>query len=448
MDFSAGEAIKFISLSLSFFFIIGSYSILRSLKTSIFLGFVGKEYQPYTRIIVIILIVPCLLAYARLVDKVKRHQIVYAVLGIYVLLGLVFTALFAHPTIGIANTTTSPYRVLGWAFEIYMDLYSALVVSTFWGFINSSCTTAFANKSYGFIVAASRVGGMFTTVLALLITDVSMLSTTISIPLLVFIATLFLFGSIVGIWHIMRTVPEDELQSHSQVIEPKEEVVTKKPTKKTGLLEGLRIMLKEPYVLGIFGLVYSMEIISILFDYQWQVLLSIQTGNHIGKMSSFMLFYTFSFQALGFIFAVFGVSRFLSKIGLRACLLIMPIATALLTISFMTMPNLVTIFLALVVLRALNYGFNSPIREILYIPTTKDVQFKSKSWIESFGKSFSKFSGSALTLYSIRISPIDSLKSNSIYSLGFSLIYLFVSFFMGKRYLSTIREKKIVGEDT
>ena len=389
MQISAGETTKLLSLSLSFFFIIGSYSILRSLKTSIFLGFVGKEYQPYTRIIVILLIVPCLLAYARLVDKVKRHQIVYVILGIYTLLGFVFVGLFAHPTIGIANTTTSPYRFLGWAFEIYMDLYSALVVSTFWGFINSSSSTTFASKSYGFIVAASRIGGMTTTVLALLITDMSSLSSTTSIPLLVFIASLFLLGSAVSIWHLVRVVPEEDLLSHSDrqeqeklAKEKEHEATAKAKPKKTSIIEGLRIMLKEPYVLGMFGLVYSMEIISILFDYQWQVLLSIQTGNNIGKMSSFMLIYTFSFQALGFIFAVFGVSTFLKNLGLRACLLIMPVVTALLTISFMIFPSLVTIFVALVTLRALNFGFNAPIREILYIPTTKDVQFKSKSWIE------------------------------------------------------------------
>ncbi len=443
-SFNKSDRTKLIFFALSSFFIIASYSILRSLKTSVFLGFVGIEYQPYTQFLTIIMIVPCLLAYAKLVDNVKRHQIVYAIFGTFVLLGLIFAACFAHPTIGINNTVTSPYRILGWAFEIYMDLYSALILTTFWGFVNSTSSTEFANKSYGIIVAVSRFGGIGSTLTAFAFFHASTLSHSISIPLIAMLGSFLLLGVIFSVRYIMKHVASENLKSYEQL---HQSAATHKRKEKIGLLSGLKIMLQEPYTLGIFGLVYGMEIIQKLLEYQWQVMLSLHTSNHIGNMSSLMFLQTASFQALGFIFAFFGVSQLLKKIGIRSCLFIMPIATIFLSLAVLLAPSIAIIFLVLVVLRAINYGFNHPVREILFIPTTKDIQFKSKSWIESFGKTFAKTSGSALSLFSITQGPLYCLRATSLFSIGISAMYLFVSFFVGKRYVQTIKDNKIIGRD-
>ena len=71
------EIIKTIALAATFFCIIGSYSILRPLKTSVFFSLVGREYQPITKYVTILSLIPILLLYAKLVDKLKRYQLVY-----------------------------------------------------------------------------------------------------------------------------------------------------------------------------------------------------------------------------------------------------------------------------------------------------------------------------------------------------------------------------------
>jgi len=128
------DALKVLLSALTYFFIIGSYSILRSLKTSIFLGFVGIEYEPLAKIISIIVTIPIILFYSKIIDKVKRHQAVFCFLGIYAGLALLFALAFAHPVYGVQNTQASPTRILGWAFEFFMDLFQALIVGTFWSF--------------------------------------------------------------------------------------------------------------------------------------------------------------------------------------------------------------------------------------------------------------------------------------------------------------------------
>lgn len=442
------DLLKLILLACTFFCIIGSYSILRPLKTSVFLGLVGKEYQPISRLLSLLVIFPCGFLYSRLVDKLKRHHIFYTVIGIYAILCLTFSLLLAHPTIGVKNTATSPDRLLGWIFEVFMDLYSALVLTTFWGYANSISTPIFANKSYGLIVAASKIGGILTPLLGLLFLHKLPIAQHVSIPILILIAGILLVCAMYCIKKVISSLPDTYLHGYSDThTQPVNTEKTTEEKSKPGIFEGIKLMLTQPYVMGIFGLVYGMEVIAIIFDYQMQVLMSIETNNNIGSMSSFMFVYTASFQALGCLFAFFGTSTLLNRFGTLTCLMITPIALLLLSILTFLYPSLSTIFFVMIVLRALSYGFNYPVRETLYIPTVKNIQFKAKLWIDSFGKTFSKSSGSLFNHFLLYFSsnPFFILRVDSIYCMGIACAYGVVSLLIGKKYQKTVKNNEIIG---
>jgi len=434
------DALKIAFSAAAFFCIIGSYSILRSLKTSIFLGFVGREYEPIAKMLAIVIAIPVMFLYARIIDAFKRHQIVYCFLGTYIILGLFFAYCFAHPVYGIANTQTSPTRFIGWMFEIAMDLFQALIVGTFWSFLNSISTPSFAGKGYGPIVACSRLGGILTPVISLLMLEKSNLAPSFTIPFLTILASLLLIGAIFCIHHLKYSVPEQYLQGYESATNHDD------PKGTPGIFEGLRLMLTEPYVLGIFGLVFSFEVINIIFDYQMHVLMSIETNNQVGAMSSFMLLYTGTFQALSLLFALFGTSKLLGKFGVQRCLLIMPIIVIALALLPVFYPKLITIFFVMVMLRAFNYGFNHPLREILFIPTIKDIQFKSKAWIESFGRTLSKSTGSSLNYVAIKFSPYLCLILESAFSITLAVVWLVMAIAIGKRYVQTIASSSVIGK--
>ncbi len=450
------DVCKLILLAGAYFFIVGSYSILRSLKTSLFLGFVGKEFQPISRIISLFVIFPCGFFYSLLVDKLKRQQIFYAVIGTYAVLSIVFTIFLAHPDFGVKNEVVSPYRILGWAFEVFMDLYSALVITTFWGYANSISTPDFANKGYGPLTAISRFGGISTPLLGLLFLHKLPLATHVSIPILTFLSGLFLLSAMWCIRKLVVVVPAAKLHGYEAAYkqevasEKEEEKQHKKHPKadlKPSVFEGIRLMLTQPYVMGIFGLVYCFEFINVIFDYQMQVLMSIEMNNKIGAMSSFMFIYTSSFQTLGLVFALFGTSTLLKRVGTLYCLLIMPSALMGLSIILFVHPSLYTVFAVMIIMRALNYGFNYPIRETLYIPTVKDVQFKAKLWIDSFGKTLSKSSGSAFNhiLLYFAANPLVIVRIDSMYCIAVSCFYAVISLLVGKKYQKTIRNNEVIG---
>lgn len=442
LDIDIYDALKIAFSAVTFFFIIGSYSILRSLKTSIFLGFVGREYEPLAKMIAIVIAVPVMFLYARIIDAFKRHHIVYFFLGTYAVLSMFFAFWFAHPVYGVANTQTHPLRVVGWMFEIGMDLFQALVVGTFWSFLNSISTPSFANKGYGPIVAASRVGGILTPLISWLVLEKSALTPASSIPLLTALASLLLVGAISCIYHIKYSVPEKYLLGYETTTSHDD------PKGTPGIFEGLRLMLTEPYVLGIFGLVFSYEVINIIFDYQMHVLMSIETNNHVGAMSSFMMMYTGTFQALSLLFALFGTSKLLGTFGVQRCLLLMPLLVMILAVIPLLYPKLIAIFFVMVVLRAFNYGFNHPLREILFIPTVKDIQFKSKAWIESFGRTLSKSTGSTLNYVAISFSPYICLLMESAFSIALAGVWLVMAMAIGKQYVKTITHGRVIGKNS
>lgn len=438
------ELKKLLLLGGAFFFIIGTYSVIRPIKTSVFLGLVGKEYQPLTKLITIIMLVPVLFLYTKIVDKLRRYQVVYFFLMFYVVTIILMALILMHPVIGLQNTDTSPLRIFGWIFYLLIDLFPVLTVSTFWAFANSISTPEYAKKSYGKIVAFSRIGGIITPLISWFVIEKIPTTHATSIPILMISAAFLLLFAGLCIAQIKKIIPGYLLHGYEAVYQTEKD--KRKTKKKVGMLEGLKLMLTQPYVMGIFALVYLYEASSVILDYQMQVQMSIATNNSVAAMSSFMFIYTASFQVLGLVFSLFGTSALLKSIGVRFCLFIMPIATIFMMLGLISWPGLSTIFVIMVVLRALHYGFNAPVREILYIPTTKDIKFKSKAWIESFGRTLSKTSGSAFNFAYRGTAYMALTKINAGLIIGLSVIWGVVTFFIGKRFSNTIKNNKVIGE--
>lgn len=441
LDVDEFDGKKILYFALAFFFIIATSSILRALKTSIFLGMIGKEHLPKAKLLAIILIIPCMMLFSKLVDKLKRHQLVYFLVLFYAACCLIFSFFLLHPTIGLRNTQLSPFRIIGWSFEIFMDFYQALIIGTFWSFINSISTTKFATKSYGVITAMSRIGGILGSALGLVIINYSGLPGWQSIPLMIALSSICLTAVFAFVFKVKRTIPKDHLLGYNKI-------ETTTVNKKThGTLEGLKLMISNPYVFGIFGLVFFHEIVSTIFDYQFQYLLAVESQNDITLMSSFMMLYTISFQVVGLLFAIFGTISLLRRFGLQFCILLGPSVAFLSVIAFIIYPSLKTTFVIMVAIRAMHYGFNTPLRDMLYIPTIKDIQFKSKGWVDSFGRTFSQSFGSVFNEASRYVSASMGLILSSSFSMIVIVGWLFTAYLLGKKYTHTVANKQLIGSD-
>ncbi len=67
------NGLKLVLLAATFFLIIGSYTLVREIKSAIFMTVVGKEYIPWARLLVMIGLLPAVMFYSLLVDRIRRY---------------------------------------------------------------------------------------------------------------------------------------------------------------------------------------------------------------------------------------------------------------------------------------------------------------------------------------------------------------------------------------
>ncbi|HEB41721.1 MAG TPA: hypothetical protein ENI08_01720 [Candidatus Dependentiae bacterium] len=446
------ERLKLILLGLSYFLIIGAYTVTRDLKNSIFISIVGKEYIPWAKVIGMLVLIPAIFFYSRLVDRVRRYQLLCFYSLFFGLGSLIFMVFIGHPQIGISNTDTSPYRMFGWLFYFFIEGYSPFIVSVFWAFANSITSPESAKKNYGLMASGSKLGGMMSAGIVWILFSMSARASPDAFFTVVrthqlalgFSSLLLCFVPIV-ILTLMRRVPGHVLHGYEAVYQV-EKQKRKAGLEKTGVFAGLRMFTKYPYVLGIFGMVYFYEIIATVLGYL-RLGLAQSHSENISDVSRVLFEMVFKTHALGFLISFFGTGVILRRLGTRICLLLTPLLVGafLLYLMFETTPQ--ALINAIIAFEAINYAFTWPVRESLYIPTIKEIKFKSKSWIDAFGSKFAKTSGSTFNIFSSKIGSTLLLPAHSFFFACIVGAWFVTSFFIGRRFDRAIADNEVIGID-
>lgn len=447
---SAQERLKFYLLTLSFFLIIGAYTLVRELKNSLFMAVVGTEYIPWVRLLVMIGLIPAILFYSFLVDRLRRYQLLYFYTIFYGITGLICTYLIGHPVIGLINTDASPWRLFGWFFYFFIEGFSPFVISVFWSFANSIYNPDQAKESYALIVTGSKLGGMTTAGIAWFIfslyegTSQRMFSHVVGHQILLAIFSCLVLIIPVVVYYLIKKVPGKYLHGYEAAYQFEKE--RKKAGEKQGVLAGLILLLKFPYILGIFGMLFFYEVISTVLSYhRLGVAQAISTD--ISGISCFLFKTAFIQHFFGLLISFIGTRTLLHFFGEKTCLLLIPAITAPFLVFFTWSYSPVAVVAALVMLQAVNYAFAQPVRESLYIPTVKDIKFKSKSWIDAFGSRFAKGVGSNFNIVANCFGPAYFFLVHAFFFGGILALWAVAAYFLGRRYEKAIENNEVIGQE-
>jgi AAA family ATP:ADP antiporter len=444
------DRLKILFLSLIFFLIISAYTLARDLKDAVFITMIGKAYVPYAKGLTMLVLVPAILFYSSLVDRIRRYQLLCCYSAFFGIGGLIFAYFMGHPVIGLANTHASADRLFGWLFYFFVEGYSPFVVSVFWAFANSVNSPESAKKNYGLMVSASKFGGMLSAGFAwalfswracsqdACITDVGLYQLVLTI------SSLFLIGVPYIVYKLIRTVPGEHLHGYEAAYNLEKQ--KKKEKAKVGIFDGLKMLLEYPYVMGIFGMVYFYEVIAAVCGYL-RLSVAQSEGAGISAVAAYLFQGYFITHFLGVLISLIGTRTLLQKLGERVCLLLIPLTSGALLFYFMAVNTQTAFLIAFVALKSINYAFSWPVRESLYIPTVKEIKFKSKSWIDAFGSRFAKFNGSLFNLMSVGLSPAYYLPAHSFFFASVIGLWFTTAFFLGKRFDDVIAKNKVIGSD-
>ncbi len=420
-DITKEEIRHFGLLSLISFSFIGTYSMLRPLKEILFMHFVDKFYLPNAKIASFLVMIPLTLLYSELSDRVEKHQLFYIFCAGYGLFFMTLAYLLSSPIIGLNASPEHASQFIGWAFYIGIESFIMIMLTLFWSFAASSSKTESAKRCYPLIVAATQVASIVGP-------EFIKNSHIFTIPVVIFGASLCMFVTII----IVRMLV---------VYDPS--IVKIESTKKrpTGPIEGLRLVLTRPYLLAFITTTALYTMVTAILEYQLmhriseQFLTFAERAHFTGSLMQ-----TTNLVAL--IFALIGSSFFIRNFGVRFCMVGFPVLVFVIIGYVWLHPTLWMLFAAIVTLKSLSYALNSPCKETLYIPTSLDVQFKAKSWIDGFGyRGFLAIGASINKLFS---STTHLMAFGPLLAMSMCSMWAVVAWYLGTKNRELITEKKIV----
>jgi ATP:ADP antiporter, AAA family len=414
-DLSSIELKMFGLLSWGLFFIVGALWMTRTMKNAIFMDLVGSSYLGYAKMASPVILTCLLLLYSKLVDYFEKQQLVYLIAPFYAILFLVISY-------GLSNTYLSRSATFGWVLYFIVDSFGPIMVTLFWSFVASSMDTAMAKKGYSIILCGAQLGAILGNVFSLNATRFGLsrlfLIGGIAVCVIPFIIKIFV-TNYPGAPKIQR---QDE-------------------PKATGILEGLRLLFSRSYLMGILVIATVYEVIGTIFDIQMNTLAQ-QHFVSPTNVTEFLATYGLLANLLSFFFSLVGTSFLIRTLGLRICLVLFPMIVGCLVGGVWFFYGLWTLFVAMVTLRGFEFALNNPCKEIMYIPTSRDIKFKTKSWIDTLGQRSAKGLGGFI---STRFSTLTQLANyGTIISLCIVGGWIFVATYVGKTNQTLVQENKVI----
>ena len=193
--------------------------------------------------------------------------------------------------------------------------------------------------------------------------------------------------------------------------------------------------------MGIFVVASFYEIMSTIVEYQMNWLATGVYGDGTAAFVKFTGYQALGINGIALLFAVIGTSFFMRKFGLKFCLIAFPSMIGLVVLNSFLLHTVGTSSYILmwvllgtsVAIKGFNYSLNKPTSEVMYIPTSKDVRFKSKGWIDMFGLRSTKGVGATVTKTFGYSFPILML-FGTVASLAVIIVWLFTARFVGNKF--------------
>ena len=443
----SNKTIKNISLGFCFFFIIGAYTLLRELKDAVFIITVGTQYLPDVKMISIFVMIPMVLFYTWFSERVSRQTLLACYALVFSCGAFIISCFLKDPIIGITNVIPHKTRLFGWLTYLFLEGCSPFLVSLNWSFLNSISNPGDVKNNYIIMAAMGKIGSFIFALTAwfslsryfAFFNNFSDIDIYVSLFRLSSCA-LFLIPFI--LFYLFLKLPLTEFQGYTDINNFQEE--SQSIDKKTITFgSGFALLFKNAYVFSIVGMIFCWEVINVIFN-NLRLAIAYEGSQTIGELSLFLFKSTVTTSLISLFFVIIGTNSVIRFLGERKALLFIPLVTGIIMISFLLHPTPTMVIFAYTFIRAINLSLTTPIREALYIPTSKEIQFKTKSWIDSFGQKFSKGCGS---LYNkiIQFLPLSTAYYTQI---GFFVLivalWTYIATFLGKKWEKAVKEKKII----
>jgi AAA family ATP:ADP antiporter len=435
MDIRKNELTLSLLMFSYFFLVITSFWILKPLKKTLFIGFYqengfelasihlsASQAELIAKVMNMVIAFAAVAVFTMLARRFRRQQLTVIFSGFFMVCYVIFTFLIN----GAGDVTV-------WTFYLFGDLFSTLMVATFFAFMNDSVTPGAAKRLYGLIGLGGVMGGAFGSMVVRVWID----SVSISSWLWVTFATTLIIAILaVAAGRIVdRTaLPEQELEIEVEKGEEKKD-------RGNAALEGAKLVFRSKYLLAIVGVVGFYEIASTVLDFQFTSTVAHYVSGE-DMAGHFSTVYTIT-NFMAMFVQLFLTSFIMTRFSVKVALMILPGAIILASAGYLALPVLAIGSAMNTADNGFSYSINQSAKETLYVPTSRDEKYKAKAFIDMFVQRFAKVLAVGVSLLvTMLFRDYSSIRYLSLFVVLASAAWLMTVRYAGKRFeeLSAGRE--------
>jgi len=252
LNIKKGEASKTFLMFLYFFLVITAYYILKPVRDSLFIEWLGAENLPFVYLGDAFFIGGVVYVYTRFAARIEPHKLI------------TYSALFLLSNLLIFRWIYSFHLAwVSFAFYIWVGIFSILTVTQFWTCANDIFNAREAKRLFGFIgsggIAGGITGGLIT----------SSLSHSLGTENLLLVSAAILLIAVAVMNLVWRTEMEGSQRLNAYLeLEKRQESPKGKWSQKT-----VSLILASKYLLLMVALVFLIKAVATLVDFQFKTVI-------------------------------------------------------------------------------------------------------------------------------------------------------------------------------
>lgn len=418
-----------------FFLVISIFQVLKAMKKIVFYSFYrgeafnlfgwqmsGAQVEQLAKILNLVMAAIGVIIFTWLSRHFTRQKLVYICSSFFILCFLMYSLVINYPS-----------GALAWSFFVFGDFFNTVMVVLFWAFLNDIVHKEEAKKLYGLCGLGGVLGGFMGS----LAIEVFIEKTGKSPLLLACIGGAILIMFVAS--RVGRIARKEESLSPGPEKSPPQ---IEKSKKSRAAIEGAKLVFSSKYLLAIVAIVGCYEIVSSMMDFQWSQ--TVDAAINLGQVGEnyFSKIYLVTNSVSVFV-QLFLTSLVMRKLGVGIGLLFLPVAALCSSTAFLFFPILLFGNAMSVSDNSFNYSLNQSSREALYVPTSPEVKYRAKAFIDMFVMRFSKVIAVIINLTFSAIAGLAGIRWLSLVSLALLVVWLFSIRYAGRQFEALKDKRKL-----
>jgi AAA family ATP:ADP antiporter len=367
-DVRQGEGVQLLLLTLNVFLILTAYYVMKPVREALILDQPGgaelKSYAYAAQALLLVVLVPI---YGSLATRLPRRRLINSVTAFFIAcLPLFYLAAEAKLPVGLV-------------FFLWIGVFGLMVIAQFWAYANDIYTPEAGKRLFAVIAFGASSGAVFGAWIS------SHLIRTLGVTPLLLAAATVLATSLV-LFNVIDLRGQAERRRSATAV--KEDVPI-------GDGNAFGLVLRNRYLLLMALVIFLLNWVNSAGEYILSSIVKqaadadvaagrLAAGDEGRFIGAFFADYFQIVNIAGMVLQLFVVSRVVKYLGVPVALCILPlVALGSYTVAALV-PSLMIIRWVKTAENSVDYSLMNTVRQMLFLPTTREEKYKAKQVIDSF----------------------------------------------------------------